>query len=111
MVDEETTKKNNHEGIVVPLIAAVICYFLFFHAKSDTYRAVYYIDKHNLTNYIKGPDFSSLEDARKWVYEQNRQRGNEGWDYEIGKNPKLSEYGDIEICEETLRKWSVAVRN
>lgn len=103
MADEETTKKNNHDGIGVLLIAAVICYFLFFHGKRDTYRPVYYPDKHNLTNYIKGPDFSFLEDAREWVYELNQQRRDQHWDYEIGKNPKPSKYGDIEICEETLR--------
>jgi len=102
MVDE-ITRKTNHEGIAVLVVVAIFCYFIFFHGKHDIYRPVYYPDKYNLTNYIKGPDFSSLEDAREWAYELNRQRGDQDWDYEIGKNPKPSKYGDIEICEETLR--------
>ena len=71
--------------------------------KKDIYRPYYYPDKDDLTKYIKGPDFSSPEEAREWIYEQNEIRGDQSWDYEIGKNPKPSKYGDIEICEETLR--------
>jgi hypothetical protein len=71
--------------------------------KSDIYRPYYYPDKNDLTKYIKGPDFSSLEEAREWVHELNKQRGDRQWDYEIGKNPRPSKYGDVEICEDTLR--------
>lgn len=71
--------------------------------KKNIYRPCYYPNKNDLTQYIKGPDFSSLDEARDWVYEQNELRHDENWDYEIGKNPKPSKYGDIEICEETLQ--------
>lgn len=84
------------------ILLALACVWWFFLRKDDIYRPIYYQDKNNLTNYIKGPGFSSLDDARDWVYELNEIRGDQNWDYEIGKNPKPSKYGDIEICEETL---------
>ena len=69
----------------------------------DIYKPVYYPNKDDLTKYIRGPEFVRIEDARNWVYEQNKIRGDQNWDYEIGKNPRPSKYGDIEICEETLK--------
>jgi hypothetical protein len=93
------------EGInqvwVVVLIGIAI-WFFWGEAKTDTYRPVYYPDKNNLTQYIKGPKFSSLDEAREWIYQQSGARQDEDWDYEIGKNCKPSKYSDIEICEETL---------
>lgn len=85
------------------VVLVVVGLVWFFALKSDTFRPIYYPDKNDLTEYIRGPKFSTLENAREWVYEQNRQRGDKNWDYEIGKNPKSSKYGDIEICEKTLR--------
>lgn len=68
-----------------------------------TYEPVYYPNKNNLTEYIEGPKFTSVEEAREWVYEVNRLKGDHDWDYEIGVNCKPSKYGDIKICEDTIR--------
>lgn len=85
------------------ILVVFACIWWFFLKKDDTYRPVYYPDKNNLANYIRGPEVTTLDEARDWVYERNRIRGDIDWDYEIGKNCKPSKYGDIEICEETLR--------
>jgi hypothetical protein len=99
MSDEKDSWAN---GLWVGVLFVLLVWFFFF-GRRDTYRPIYYPDRNNLTEYIKGPKFSSIEDAREWVYEKNEQRRDQNWDYEIGKDPKLSKYADIEICEETLQ--------
>ena len=71
--------------------------------KQDTYRPVYYPNKDNLTVYSRGPAFDNLAQAKQWTQDQNRQRRDQNWTYEIGKNCKPFEDSDIEVCEETLR--------
>ena len=95
-------KERSNKVVWLVLILLFLGVWLYY-GKRDIYRPVYYPNKHDLTNYILGTKFSSLEDAREWVYQQNKLRGDQDWDYEIGKNPKPSKFGDIEICEETLR--------
>ena len=68
-----------------------------------TYEPVYYPDKHNLTKYIEGPKFTSVEEARAWVYKVNEFMGDSDWDYEIGVNCKTSKYGDVQVCEDTIK--------
>jgi len=68
-----------------------------------TYEPVYYPNKNDLTEYIEGPKFSSVEEARAWVNKVNRLKCDLDWDYEIGVNCKPSKYGDIQICEETIK--------
>lgn len=67
-----------------------------------TYRPIYYPDRSDLTTFIKGPEFSSIEEAREWVNDQGLRRGDRDWDYEIGKNCKSSNYG-VDVCEETVK--------
>ena len=69
----------------------------------DTYRPVYYANKYDLTKYIRGPRFPTLEEAREWVGDEQASRGDSDWTYEIGKNCRPSDFGDIEICEETIK--------
>jgi len=84
------------------VIIVVVLLFIGGCWRKDTYRPIYYPDRNDLTKYVKGPEFFSLDEAREWVYEQKGIREDTNWDYEIGKNCKPSKYGDIEICEETL---------
>ena len=71
--------------------------------KFTSYEPVYYPNKDDLTEYIEGPKFASVEGARAWVNKVNRLMGDRDWDYEIGVNCKPSKYGDIRICEETIK--------
>jgi hypothetical protein len=72
--------------------------------KRDTYRPVYYPDKGDLTIYTRGPAFDNLAQARQWAQDQQKQRRDPDWDYEVGKNCRpLRADSDIEVCEETLR--------
>ncbi len=71
--------------------------------KGDVYRPVYYPNKNDLTKYLRGPRFGSLEEARQWVRDQHASGLDPDWDYEIGKNCRPSDFGDIEICEETTK--------
>ena len=96
-------RTEQNSGVIGVVLVVLLLGFLFWTAKKDVYRPVYYPDKNDLTRYRRGPKFHSLDEAREWVYELNRQCADQDWDYEIGKNPKASKYGDIEICEETLK--------
>lgn len=71
----------------------------------DEYVGFYYPDENNLLNDIQSPVlFSSLEACRDWVDEQvSLYNSNDtGYDYECGKNCKLSS-GKPYRCEETLK--------
>ena len=78
-------------------------FLIFLTGCKKTYEPVYYPNKHRLTEYIKGPKFTSVEEARAWVNKVNRLMGDRDWDYEIGVNCKPSKYGDIQICEDTIK--------
>ena len=56
----------------------------------------------NLSAYTRGPAFENLAQARQWVEDQNRQRQDPNWTYEIGKNCRPFEDTDIEVCDETV---------
>lgn len=71
----------------------------------DRWTLSVYPNKHDLTVYENLGPYQSLEEcrnaARKWLAESNLL---EVGDYECGKNCEYQkEYGDILICEETLR--------
>ena len=62
----------------------------------------YYPSASNLSNYEQSPELNSLEECRDWVDEASNGRTDTGFDYECGKDCKLSETGGIYICDETL---------
>jgi len=88
---------------VALLLVASILLLPFGCVRKDTYQPTYYPNRNDLTDYTRGPVFDSLDDARTWAYEENERRGDRNWDYEIGKNCKRSDFGDVQVCEETLK--------
>ena len=85
--------------IVLPLALLAGC-------KQDTFRPVVYPNASDLSVYHKGPEFSSLEDARAWVRERTASWSGRNWDYEIGKNwvsVRSSTTGpDVSMLDESL---------
>ena len=69
----------------------------------DTFRPIYYPAASNLLEYTRGPSFDNLAQARQWVEDQGRQRGDPNSTYEIGKNCRPFGDSDVEVCEETLQ--------
>ena len=88
--------------IVTLMIVAVGFVQILGCGRADTYRPVYYPDGGNLSVYTRGPALENLAQARQWVEDQNRQRQDPNWTYEIGKNCRPFEDTDIEVCEETV---------
>jgi hypothetical protein len=101
-VENKGMDKEEIKQVGTIILIGIAIWFFWGKAKTDIYRPIYYPDENNLTQYIRGPEFSSLDEAREWIYQQNETRQDKNWDYEIGKNCKPSKYGDIEVCEETL---------
>jgi len=99
-----------HDGSATPTSPSIRLAFLLAGAisifgcgRGDAYRPVYYPDRNELSAYTRGPAFDNLPQARQWAEDQQRQRRDQNWTYEIGKNCRPFENGDIEVCEETLR--------
>ena len=85
------------------LIIVCSIFSIFFAGCKKAYEPVYYPNKNDLTEYIEGPKYTSLEEARTWVNKVNKFTGDRDWDYEIGVNCKPSKYGEIQVCEETIK--------
>ena len=62
----------------------------------------YYPDAGNLLNYKQSSELNSLEQCREWIDDISGGRTDTGFDYECGKNCKLSGGGGTYVCEETL---------
>ncbi len=78
-------------------------FLIFLAGCKKTYEPVYYPNKNDLTEYIEGPKFTSVEEARTWAYKVNSLMGDRNWDYEIGVNCNPLKYGDIQVCEDTIK--------
>jgi hypothetical protein len=53
--------------------------------------------------YKQSPELDSLEQCREWVENVSGGRKDADFDYECGKDCKLSQTGDSYICDETLK--------
>lgn len=90
--------------LLIIIAVALIAWGVFSFLKSDEYVGFYYPDASNLLSDIQSPgSFDSLELCRDWVDEQVSKYNPDGtgYDYECGKNCKLSG-GKPYVCEETL---------
>lgn len=62
----------------------------------------YYPNADDLLTYEQSPELDSLEQCREWVHGVSGGRTDADFDYECGKDCKLSQAGGIYICDETL---------
>jgi hypothetical protein len=92
------------KGVLILGAVALLVWGAFRLFKEDSYVGFYYPDANNLINDIQSESsFHSLEGCRAWVKDQvaTHNPTGEGYDYECGKNCKLSG-GKPYVCEETL---------
>lgn len=62
----------------------------------------YYPNIGDLSTYKQSPELDSLEQCREWVGDMVGERTDNSYDYECGKNCKLSKSLLIYVCDETL---------
>ena len=87
---------------IVIIVIVIIWLMGLFNSK---WTGFYYPNEGDLLNYKKSPELKSLDECRSWVNGMvNKYNPNGyGYDYECGKNCKLSDSGiDIYHCKETV---------
>ena len=92
------------------LLSIVVVIFIFFWAWNNLisppkFIGFYYPNADNLLVYKQSPELSSLEQCRNWIDDISGGRTDTSFDYECGKNCKLSESGGIYVCDETLEQF------
>lgn len=90
--------------LVLTLVIILVVGIWFWNNLNSTWLGFYYPEEGDTFNYIKSSKFRSLEECRDWVNEMitSHNPSGYGYDYECGKNCKLSDSGiDIYHCEET----------
>lgn len=73
------------------VVFGFVVYWLWGVLKPDKYIGFYYPDAGNLLDYEQSYELGSLEECREWVDDVSNGRTDTGFDYECGKNCKLSE--------------------
>ncbi len=85
----------------------IICFISFWLWNNvispPKYIGFYYPDSSNLFIYKQSPELSSLEQCHEWVNEVSNERTDTNFDYECGKDCKLSKSGEMYVCDETLK--------
>lgn len=105
-MDKEDIEKDLEEKTTgISFLIIIILIWFFFLRGQDTWTGFYYPDESNLIKYIKSPEYKNVDECREWVnfmigkYNPNGY----GYDYECGKNCKLSDSGiDIYHCKESV---------
>lgn len=88
---------------IARLVGTLAVLLLLGCDEPDTYRPIYYPTSSNLLEYTRGPSFDNVAQARQWIEDQKRQRGDPNSTYEIGKNCRPFADSDVEVCEETIQ--------
>ncbi|MFY9484296.1 MAG: hypothetical protein WAP74_01585 [Patescibacteria group bacterium] len=81
-------------GIVALIILGLgLIWFLFFRGHDKWYKwlGFYYPNAGDLLNYKQSSELNSLEECREWVDVISGGRTDTGFDYECGKNCKLTD--------------------
>lgn len=89
---------------ILSLVIAVIAIYWVWNniISPPKWIGFYYPDAGNLYSYKQSDEFGSLTECREWVDDISGGRTDTGFDYECGKNCKLSQTGGIYICDETV---------
>lgn len=115
----DSTKSNN-SGLGVGFLVVLGLIWFFFFRGHDKWLGFYYPNAGDLLTYKQSSELDSLEECREWVDIVSGGRTDTGFDYECGKNckltddykyllkndpKKLTQYNlkPTYVCEETLK--------
>ncbi|KKT39861.1 hypothetical protein A3K29_00765 [Candidatus Collierbacteria bacterium RIFOXYB2_FULL_46_14] len=91
------------KGIISFAVLIFVIFWIWNHVISPPkFTGFYYPNAGELSVYKQSPELDSLEECREWVEDISGGRTDQNFDYECGKNCRLSEAGGIYICNETL---------
>jgi hypothetical protein len=90
---------------LITIIASVFILGWIFNIFNQKWTGFYYPNEGDLITHVKSSELNSIDACREWVNGMANKYNPDGYgyDYECGKNCKLSETGSgLFICDETI---------
>lgn len=91
------------QWIIVIAIVCLVGWLSFGWFKPDTYTGYFYKNPDNMDIVNKQSGFNSLDACRGWVNNQIRTDNDGYYDYECGKNCRITIESTVDRCETTER--------